>query len=327
MRKFAVLQVSIFVLAFPAWATIFGSVRGLAHDPQHRPIGRADVTIAATTSSWRQSTITDADGKFLFASVPIGEYTIAVSAAGFAPLEKRVTVNSGSSPEIHFPLPLTSVKQEVTITAEAETIDARSSTSQTTVSREQIARTPGATATNSLSTITENVPGAYVVHDQLHIRGGHQVSWLLDGVPVPNTNIASNVGPQFDPKDVDVIEMQRGGYSAEYGDRTYGVFNVITRSGFERDREAEVVLNYGNYNTVNDQISLGDHTDRFAYFSSFNANRTDQGLETPTVEVIHDMNSGLSGFTSLIFNATPLNQLRLVASARGDHYQIPNAPD
>ena len=45
--------------------------------------------------------------------------------------------------------------------------------------------------------ITDYTPGAYVVHDQLHIRGGHQVSWLLDGVPVPNTNIASNVGPQF----------------------------------------------------------------------------------------------------------------------------------
>ena len=66
--------------------------------------------------------------------------------------------------------------------------------------------------------------------------GLQTVSWLLDGVPVPNTNIASNVGPQFDPKDIDYLEVQRGGYSAEYGDRTYGVFNVVTRSGFERNR-------------------------------------------------------------------------------------------
>ena len=86
--------------------------------------------------------------------------------------------------------------------------------------------------------ITGHVPGSFVVHDQLHIRGGHQVSWLLDGVPVPNTSIASNVGPQFDPKDIDSIEVQRGGYSAEYGDRTFGVFNVVTRSGFERNRRS-----------------------------------------------------------------------------------------
>ena len=79
-----------------------------------------------------------------------------------------------------------------------------------------------------------------MVHDQLHVRGGHQVTWAIDGIPVPNTNIATNVGPQFDPKDVDYMEVQRGSFSAESGDRTYGVFNVVTRSGFERSRQGEL---------------------------------------------------------------------------------------
>ena len=63
------------------------------------------------------------------------------------------------------------------------------------MNRLDIERTPGASRTNSLAMITDYVPGAYVTHDQLHIRGGHQTSWLVDGVPVPNTNIASNLGP------------------------------------------------------------------------------------------------------------------------------------
>jgi hypothetical protein len=29
--------------------------------------------------------------------------------------------------------------------------------------------------------ITDYVPGSYVTHDQLHIRGGHQTGWLVDG--------------------------------------------------------------------------------------------------------------------------------------------------
>jgi outer membrane receptor protein involved in Fe transport len=160
----------------------------------------------------------------------------------------------------------------------------------------------------------------------LHIRGGHQVSWLLDGVPVPNTSIASNVGPQFDPKDIDTIEVQRGGYSAEYGDRTYGVFNVVTRSGFERNREAELVTSYGSFNQTNDQISFGDHTEHFAYYGSLSGYRTDLGLETPAPQVINDQAAGLSGFTSLIFNKDAANQLRLIASVRGDHYQVPIDP-
>ena len=36
-------------------ATIFGSVRGLIHDPQHRPIQGAKVLIRAEDSDWSQT--------------------------------------------------------------------------------------------------------------------------------------------------------------------------------------------------------------------------------------------------------------------------------
>ena len=130
--------------------------------------------------------------------------------------------------------------------------------------------------------ITEFVPGAYMVHDQLHVRGGHQVTWAIDGVPIPNTNIASNVGPQFNPKDVDYLEAQTGSYAAEYGDRTYGVFNVAPRNGFERDRQAELIASYGNYNQTDDLLSFGDHSEKFAYYASVSGNRSEYGLEPPT---------------------------------------------
>src|SRR5208337_2526387 len=128
----------------------------------------------------------------------------------------------------------------------------------TLVSRQDIAATPGASRSNSLAMITDYVPGSYFTHDQLHVRGGHQTSWLVDGVPIPNTNIASNLGPQFTPQDIDYLEADRGGYSADLGDRTYGVFNIVPRTGFERNREAELVMSAGNFHQTNDQLSLGD---------------------------------------------------------------------
>ena len=81
-------------------------------------------------------------------------------------------------------------------------------------------------------------------------------------IAIPNTKIASNVGPQIDPKDIDELETQRGSYAADVGDRTYGVFNVLPRNGFERNREGELLLTGGNLSTGEAQLSLGDHSAR-----------------------------------------------------------------
>ena len=44
-------------------------------------------------------------------------------------------------------------------------------TPTTMISREDIERTPGADQTNSMEMITDYVPGAYMTHDMLHMRG------------------------------------------------------------------------------------------------------------------------------------------------------------
>src|SRR5689334_11687710 len=310
-----------------ASATIFGSVSGLIHDPQHRPVQGAQVRLSAATSNFSKVMESDEQGEFRFGAIPVGRYLVTVTVAGFAIEEQKLEITSSRDAKVHFSLRVTQATETVEVRDQALTVNPESSTTQSVISRQDIASAPGADQSNSLAMITNFVPGAYMVHDQLHIRGGHQISWLLDGVPVPNTSIASNVGPQFDPKDIDYLEVQRGGYSAEYGDRTYGVFNVVTRSGFERNRQAELVASYGSFNNTNDQISFGDHTERFAYYGSLSGYRTDLGLETPSTQVLHDQGAGLGIFSSLIFNKTPNDQLRLVTSARGDHYQIPNDPE
>jgi outer membrane receptor for ferrienterochelin and colicin len=325
--KRTLVVVGILLSSLTAFATIFGTVSGLIHDPQHRPVRGAQVTLRAESSAWTKAITSDDSGEFHFDAVPLGAYKVTVELQGFASEEQKLVLSSGRDARVHFSLTVAQAKETVDVTDTSVAVNSESSSTTSLVSRQQIAETPGADQTNSLAMITNYVPSAYMVHDQLHIRGGHQVSWLIDGVPVPNTNIASNVGPQFDPKDIDYLEVQRGGYSAEYGDRTYGVFNVVTRSGFERDRQGEFVASYGSFNQTNDQISFGDHSERFAYYGSLSGYRTDLGLETSSTENLHNQAAGLSGFGSLIFNKTPSDQFRLVTSLRGDHYQVPNDPD
>jgi outer membrane receptor protein involved in Fe transport len=314
-------------MATTAFATIFSTVKGVIHDAQHRPVPGASITLKARQADWTQTVTSDAEGAFQITAVPVGDYIVAVTLSGFTSVEQTIAVASDVTTTLHFQLEVAGVRESVTVSAPPVEVRQDSTTPTTVVSRQDIQYTPGASLSNSFTAITAFVPGSYVTHDQLHVRGGHQVSWFVDGVPVPNTNIASNVGPQFDPKDVDQLEALRGGYDAAYGDRTYAVFNVVPRTGFERDSDADVTLTAGNYAQTNAQMSAGGHTQRFAYFVSANGNHSDLGLGTPTADILHDGQAGGGGFASLIYNPDASNQLRLVTSLRHDTYEIPNGPD
>ena len=323
------LSLALFLAISPlaAFANVYGAVRGIVHDPQHRPVQGAMVMLKAKASDWGKTTTSDTNGEFQFNAVPLGDYSVNVASPGFAQTALEVTVISGTVPVVHFQLQIAAANAKVTVSAASEVVPTDSATPITLIDQLDIARTPGADRSNSLAMITDFVPGSYVTHDMLHIRGGHQTTWLLDGIPVINTAIAQNVGPQFDPKDLEYVEVNRGSYGAEFGDRTYGVFNVVPRTGFERNNEAELVLSAGNFYQTNDALSFGSHTERFAYYASVNGNRSDLGLQTPVPQVVHDAVNGIGGFGSFIFNADPSNQLRLMTSARRDYFQIPYDPN
>src|SRR6202167_6183810 len=327
MRQVASLTASVLFLSAVAFASIFGSVRGIVHDPQHRPIQGAHVTLKAQNSDWTKALDSDSNGEFEFTSVPTGNYTVTLSSPSCQPTQQAVIVQSDTSPVLHFRLALASVKETVAVSGTAVEATTENVTPTTMVSRIDIQETPGADRTNGMQMITDYVPAAYVTHDMLHMRGGHQVEWLIDGVPIPNTNIATNLGPQIDPKDIDYLEIQRGSYDAQYGDRTYGIFNIVPRTGFERDNEGELVTTFGNWFQTNDQLNFGGHTQRFAYYFSLNANRSNYGLQAPIGQVFHDAENGYGGFASFIFNPSAQNQFRVVAQLRQDFYQIPYDPD
>jgi hypothetical protein len=310
-----------------AWAAAFGSITGTVEDAQAKPVAGARVMLRSIASGAIRMEKTDAQGRFDFPNVELGTYRLSVSRKGFIASSQPVTIESGYFPHPNILL-LRAVKlAAVTVSASAEPPPVVASvTPVTLVSQVDIERTPGADRTNSLALITDYAPGAYVVHDQLHVRGGHQTAWLIDGVEIPNTNIGSNLGPQIDPQDIQTLGIERGAYQADEGDRTFGIFNVIPKSGFGQDNEGVLDVSAGNFAQTDDYLSVGSHTDRFAYYASVDGNRSNLGIETPVPQVIHDVQRGYGGFTNLIYAPDAQDEIRLVAQSRADQYEIPNAP-
>jgi hypothetical protein len=315
-------------ISLPAFATVFATVHGVVHDPQHRPIANASVELHATDSAFELNTVTDNEGIFDLPTAPIGVYRLDITSNGFSTLTQSLTLASGTNPVLHIAMSVAVVKESVVVDGNAKYGEATDSvTPVTLITRQMIDETPGAGRTIGMEMITDYVPGAYMTHNMLHMRGGHQTSWLIDGIAIPNTKIASNVGPQIDPKDIDEVETQRGSYGADVGDRTYGVFDVLPRNGFERDREGDILVTAGNLSTGEVQLSLGDHSNKNAWYASLSGERSSYGLATPVATIYHDQTNSQSGFLSLLRNHTSKDQLRLNAQYRQDFFQIPYDPD
>ena len=302
MRRLSILTAFLAAASLPVFATVFATVHGIVHDQQHRPIAGAQVTLRAVDSEFAIQVKTNQDGAFELPQAPIGVYRLTVSAAGFATSTQNLAIASGTNPVVHIPLAVGTEAQTVVVEGGPSAPDTVTPT--TLITSQTITETPGADRTLGTEMITDYVPGAYMTHDMLHMRGGHQTSWLIDGIAIPNTKIASNVGPQIDPKDIDSMEGLRGSYSADLGDRTYGMFNVLPRNGFEFNREGELLIDGGNLGTGEAQISLGDHSEKSAWYASVAGQRSNYGLATPVLQIYHDATNSQSGFVSLIRNQT-----------------------
>jgi hypothetical protein len=143
MRFIRIAAVGVLLTAPAAFASIFGSVHGVIHDPQHRPVPDAMVMIRAKSSDWSASTNSDASGNFNFNAVPLGEYTVTVAALGFEQTQQDVVVMSGTQPVLHFALNVAGTKETVNVSATPESVPTDSATPLTLVNRLDVARTPG----------------------------------------------------------------------------------------------------------------------------------------------------------------------------------------
>src|SRR6202789_902204 len=100
-------------------ATIFGRIQGIVHDPQHRPVAGASVKLQAVTSDYSQTAQANDDGEFSFTAVPVGDYKITVTQPSFETAQQTVTVDSSSSPVLHFQLAIASLNETTVVVGQA----------------------------------------------------------------------------------------------------------------------------------------------------------------------------------------------------------------
>jgi hypothetical protein len=157
LYRFVLVAIGVVCLTV-AQGAVLTAVRGVVHDPHHRPIADATVTLHAADSDFVENVKTNTNGEFSFSAVPLGVYVITVADAGFDTAQQTITVASNTSPVLHFELEVPAVQQLVTVTTTASEASVDTITPTTLIGRQDIAHTPGADRTNSMAMITDYVP-------------------------------------------------------------------------------------------------------------------------------------------------------------------------
>src|ERR1044072_6213113 len=125
MRRLTSLVLALLLLsnaAIFAQATR-GSLSGNIKDPNSATIVGANVTIKNTGTNEEFRAVTDSQGAFIFASVPLGKYSVTVEDAGFKRteiLEGQIEV--GTPAKVDVVLEVGAVTEKVTVTGQAQEI-------------------------------------------------------------------------------------------------------------------------------------------------------------------------------------------------------------
>src|SRR4051794_15625105 len=141
-RFIAIINLLALLWCLPATASVFGTVKAIVHDPQHRPVQGAQVEVQSRTSAFKTSGTTNEDGIAIVLNVPVGEYEITIASPGFAATHQSATVTSGNVQELHFALALAQHQESVEVSGAPEMVNPSSATPQALISRNDIAQTP-----------------------------------------------------------------------------------------------------------------------------------------------------------------------------------------
>jgi hypothetical protein len=252
-KLFTVLCLPLVLGAVALGQENFGSIRGTIKDPKGAAIAGGEVTATSPALVRPQTAVTDGEGRYIFQSLPAGLYTVTASAPGFTATKKDdINVVVGTQLKLDLELPVGGVAGEVTVTSGSEAIDVTTSKTATNITERFIETTPKGRNFNTILTVAPGVifdsragsigggvsgtsgnnPGGGVGGYSVNGASGSENAFVIDGVEVSNVRNAALGRESAIPFEfVREVQVQSGGFEAQYGGATGGVINVVTKSG------------------------------------------------------------------------------------------------
>ena len=304
----------------PALADVTGAVRGSV-TVDGAPAAAARVTIAGEGTS--ATTSTDAHGRFVFAQIAFGRYTVTAEVAGKSAASAPVDVSTDSVSEVALAIGGPAVIGRTVATARGV---GSNPVSVNTLSSADITALP---QNQNLDRLLETAPGIVrFSYDEPVAHGFHGVSYEIDGAPVPQTT-ASNFSQIIDPRNIDSMEIFTGAFPAEFGGQRAGaVINIVTKRDIDIPGGSTTTLSsgVGSDGLLQAGLAQASRLGKTDVFLDANLQATNRGLDAPTPIAVNDSASLSDAFLRTITRFGPQDSLAFDYSNQYNTYQIPINP-
>lgn len=248
------------------------SLTGLVTDPTGAAIPKVEVTVTEGATGYTRKTTTDSAGYYSFQDLPIGQYTISVSFAGFSSLQENATLNVAERARRNFNLKVGSSQQTVEVHGAGSQLSPDDASIGNVIGAVTIEQTP--LYLRNWDDLLRLIPGVQISRytqqsgdtaagrtGDFNVNGIHslQNDFILDGID--NNTFSENVqelSTEASHPSVDTIaefNVITNPYSSEYGRSPGAVVSVNTKSGTDQFHGLAYEYVRNNYFDANDFIS------------------------------------------------------------------------
>ena len=222
---------------------ITGSVTGTVTDPGGAAVSGASVKLSNAGTGATESTTTDAAGNFRFLLLPLGNYSVQVSAPGFKSFVRAgIVVEVDRSIAVPVSLQIGQVSETVEVSGASPLLEPNTSSLGTVMDEQKIVDLPlNGRNPMGLANLIPTVKGIGYFGGQVlsswrlaavSIGGGQPLTngFLVDGI-ANDKMVDSGAMTYLTVDATQEFKVQTNGMSAEFGRTSGGVISMISKSG------------------------------------------------------------------------------------------------
>ncbi len=243
-RVFSSFFVLFVLIVCGAYGQTFrGAINGTVTDPSGAAVAGAAVTATDTATNIAHNTVATSDGAFSFQDLPLGTYTVTVTAAGFQKTTvSNVAVSAGNIFTVPVQLAVGQQATAVEVSAVAVSVDTTTATESDTIPTVALQNIPLNGRDFSQLIAVKPGYGGYSVGGFGSLNGtrANQMNWQIDGtdnndmwhnIPAVNQGGVSGIAGVVMPIDaIDEFSAQTQS-NAETGRSAGGTINLTIKTG------------------------------------------------------------------------------------------------